>query len=112
MNEYVPDVWARIRITNADGKQHDRILAGWTGSFTSGASWKINSGITKVTRSGNFWIVEGFTGSIYRCYVESEGLNLYTSSVLAYQQENMKAVGATIEVVKMEDEYNKVEQLV
>ena len=31
-------------------------------------SWKLNSGITKTRRDGEWWEFDGYSGSTYRCH--------------------------------------------
>lgn len=43
---YTPDNWVVIKCKGDD--PHYRILAGWSGGYTTGTSWRMNSGITRV----------------------------------------------------------------
>jgi hypothetical protein len=85
MSEYVPDVWVVVeltgtRVTEPDNKYH-RILAGWYGGYTTGDSWKMNSGITKIVDKGDHWEVHGYSGSVYFCHKNAERFSGYTSSI-------------------------------
>jgi hypothetical protein len=46
MNEYTCDNWVVIKMKGDD--THYRVLAGWSGGYLDGDSWRMNSGITKV----------------------------------------------------------------
>ena len=51
MSNYKPDNWVVIKM---DGDNpHYRVLAGWSGGYLHGDSWKINSGITRVEDDGD-----------------------------------------------------------
>lgn len=79
--ETVPDVWVVLKIEKPDQEPIYKILAGWMGGYLHGDSWKINSGITKVEESGPYWLVSGYSGSIYKCAKESERFSSYTYSI-------------------------------
>lgn len=71
--EYIPDNWVIIRIQH-QGETYHKVLAGWTGSYTSGDSWRMNSGITKVVEEPLHWLFHGVSGSVYRCNKDRYGL--------------------------------------
>lgn len=69
MTTYNPDRWVVIK------NQHCyRVFATWSGSYTQGSSWKLNSGITKVERDGDFLLFHGASGSVYRCHKNGYGI--------------------------------------
>jgi hypothetical protein len=69
MSNYKPDNWVVIKM---DGDNpHYRVLAGWSGGYLHGDSWKINSGITRVEDDGDCYNFYGSSGSCYSCYKES-----------------------------------------
>lgn len=72
MSEYVPDYWTVIFLNGAD--PHYRVLAGWSGGYLYGDSWKLNSGITKVSDDGEYLLFSGASESLYRCHKEAYGL--------------------------------------
>ena len=81
MSEYTPDRWCVIRI--ADPKETlYKVFASWSGSYTGGDSWKLNSGITQATLVDGAWEFEGYSGSVYRCRVGGYGTNSYGHGVL------------------------------
>lgn len=74
MSNYFPDNWVVIFI-NGD-QPHYKILAGWSGSYTSGDSWKLNSGITRVEKNDTNYLFYGSSGSCYICHKDSYGLRM------------------------------------
>ena len=68
MSDYNPDCWVIVRFTSEKFGVVDKILAGWSGGYTSGSEWKLNSGITKVEDKGDRFLVTGSTGSVYNLY--------------------------------------------
>ena len=66
---YNPDNWVIIKIKSKD--PHYRVLAGWSGGYTIGDSWRMNSGITRVEDAGDHYNFYGSSGSCYSCHKES-----------------------------------------
>lgn len=73
-NTYVPDNWVIIKVTGDD--PHYKVLAGWSGGYTQGTSWRMNSGITDHNLEGDHWYFYGSSGSVYKCHVDSYGLKM------------------------------------
>lgn len=65
MSDYNPDNWVIIKIKGDD--PHYKVLAGWSGGYTSGNSWRMNSGIVRVEKGSNSWKFYGSSGSCYEC---------------------------------------------
>lgn len=74
MNEYIPDNWVVLKILQA--KPIYKVLAGWSGGYTQGDSWRINSGIAIVEVDGDCFLFRGFSGSTYRCHKSRYGLRM------------------------------------
>jgi len=72
---YTPDNWVILKI-NYDTKIFYKILAGWSGGYLDGDSWRMNSGITKVEVDGNYYLFHGSSGSVYKCHKDSETLRM------------------------------------
>ena len=69
MSNYTPDNWVVIKM---DGDTaHYRVLAGWSGGYLDGNSWKVNSGIVRVEIDGDYYCFYGLSGSCYSCHKES-----------------------------------------
>ena len=77
---YTPDRWLIIKI---NGKNpHYRVFASWYGGYLGSDSWRMNSGITKVSEDGDYYVFEGSSGSQYFCHKNSHGISGYGSGVL------------------------------
>ena len=75
LSSYNPDKWIVLRI-NSD-EPHYRLFVTWAGGYTTGDSWRMNSGITSVVEDvedHNYWLFFGESGSCYRCYKERYGI--------------------------------------
>ena len=74
MSNYTPDNWVVIKM---DGDAaHYRVLAGWSGGYTTGDHWRVNSGITKVTEDNMYYYFSGSSGSTYWCGKKSYMLRM------------------------------------
>lgn len=62
---YYPDNWVILKFMGDD--PHYRVLAGWSGGYTTGDSWRMNSGITSVEETEDSFIFRGSSGSAYVC---------------------------------------------
>ena len=76
---HFPDNWTVIKIKGDD--PHYRVLAGWSGGYAQGDSWKLNSGIVKVEDDGLHWLFYGDSGSVYHCHKDSYGLRMNNAHV-------------------------------
>lgn len=87
--EYKPDAWVVVKITPKNGKpEHYRVFAGWYGGFTTGDSWKMNSGITLVEDKHSHYVFHGSSGSIYKCYKEQERMSGDMQSIYNGMKDN------------------------
>lgn len=74
MQNNYPDNWVVIKLTGDN--PHYRILAGWSGGYTQGSSWRLNSGITGVEKNGENFIFRGHSGSSYICHEDAYQLRM------------------------------------
>lgn len=84
-NEYTPDNWVVLSINRPF--PHYRVLAGWSGSYATADSWRMNSGITSVAEDDHYYLFHGTSGSVYRCHKDAYGIRRNNSYVLAQLQE-------------------------
>jgi len=101
MTEYFPDKWLIVKITNTNNnKSHYRVFACWYGGYLGSDSWKMNSGITKVTENDGRYEFEGSSGSVYICHKDAYGISGYGSNVLSSLIENGAEQGTLIAVLE------------
>lgn len=100
MTTYNPDKWMLVKLTNNEGKFHHRVFAVWSGSYTTGDSWKLNSGITKILEDEDFYKFEGSSGSVYHCRKGMYGSTGYGHSVIRNIVEESKDIGLVIEILE------------
>lgn len=82
---YTPDNWVIIKIKGDN--PHYRVLAGWSGGYTTGDSWRMNSGITKVEEDDRSYYFSGSSGSVYHCGKSSYGLRMNNAYIWDQLQE-------------------------
>lgn len=76
----IPNKWLILELPDREYK----IFASWGGSYLSGESWKVNSGIKSVAIEDNYYLFYGYSGSVYKCYKDHYGVaNAYCSNVLS-----------------------------
>jgi len=82
-----PDNWVVLKIKSEKYGVVYKILAGWSGGYTTGDSWRMNSGITNVRDEGDRFIFEGYSGSEYSCGKGSYCLRMNNAGVWTQLQE-------------------------
>lgn len=95
MSNYLPDSWVILKIND----ELYKVLAGWSGGYLSGDSWKINSGIVKIEEHDEYYSIYGESGSIYECHKNIEHLRMSTFPIWKTIQKKLPSV----EIVKIED---------
>ena len=60
-----PDNWVIIKFYGSD--PHYRVLCGWLGGYTTGDSWRMNSGIIRSEQTEHIYRFYGSSGSCYEC---------------------------------------------
>jgi hypothetical protein len=79
---YHPDGYQFIKIDN-NGECFYKLFASFSGNFSTGDSWKLNSGCTKVEDNGDgTYSVHGHTGSVYVIPKEGGVITSYNASAL------------------------------
>lgn len=82
MTDYTPDSFVVLKMTHKDQVLY-KVLGGWSGSYTNGSSWRLNSGIEKAEYdiANDVWNFYGSSGSIYHCNPDSYGLKMSTADI-------------------------------
>lgn len=84
-SNYKPDNWVIIKFKGDD--PHYRVLAGWSGGYMTGNSWRMNSGITSFREGDEHYLFYGSSGSCYSCGRESYMLRMSTAGIWNQLQE-------------------------
>lgn len=99
MSDYVPDRWMLVKITTDGGEVIYKVFASWYGGYLGSDSWKLNSGIVKVSEEENSYLFYGSSGSIYECHKNACGISGYGMSVLSNMMADAQEIGARIEML-------------
>lgn len=78
--EYTPDRWQIVRIQGTEGEAC-KVLGSWYGGYAGSDSWRLSSGITKITESDMCYTVLNESGSMYTLYKGSQGMSGYTHGI-------------------------------
>lgn len=81
MNEYNPDSWVIVKISQPDLPAVYKVLAGWSGGYLDGDSWRMNSGIVKVEKNGDYFDFTGDSGSVYKCHKNGNEMRMSMAGV-------------------------------
>lgn len=112
MSYYYPDKFSILKITSPTlGILIYKVLGGWNGSFTTGESWRLNSGIesVKVQQTPEYLEYEfyGYSGSVYNCADITEGFTSMSYNALQDYIEKVKGSGVSIELITLKDFLNE-----
>lgn len=97
--QYIPDKWVGVKISSANRSPIYKIFACWYGGYLNGDSWKLNSGITKVSLNDDRYHFEGASGSVYICGKNNYGTNVYGTGVLDNMIQRSSDLGTIIEIL-------------
>ncbi len=80
MSNYQPDNWIILKIS--ENETFYKVLCGWSGGYLHGDSWRMNSGIEKITEDDEYYNFIGASGSAYKCHKDSELIRMNIAGVL------------------------------
>ncbi len=85
MNVYNPDNWVLIKICAEGEEPLYKVLGGWSGGYFHGDSWRLNSGISKITHDTDLGLyhIYGSSGSCYIVSDSTERISGATRSILS-----------------------------
>ena len=94
-----PDSWVLLEI-NHNGEQFQKILAGWSGSYLYGDSWRMSSPISELdVKINSKWITATTeSGSTYNLAKHHQGLRMSISGVYNQLKEKF---GDSVEIVEL-----------
>jgi len=80
--DYFPENWVLLKFDSEEHGVYYKVLGGWSGGYTTGDSWRMNSGIEKIEQDEDYYYFIGFSGSIYKCDKNSEIVRMNIGHVL------------------------------
>lgn len=103
----IPEMWKVIEVTKPDGESFRKVFGGWRGGYLNGDSWRLNSGISQEEFKDNFYFFHGYSGSVYKCHKDAEGVyGTWLRGVFEDIIKTYKDKGYKVEVI----DYNKEEE--
>jgi hypothetical protein len=102
---YTPDNWKIICI------QPDnllKVLAGWSGGYLEGDSWRMNSGITEITEDEVFYYAHGHSGSVYKLHKGGERFSMVTYGIFE-RMKNDDTVRNTVDTISIDEAIEMIE---
>ncbi len=106
MSTYTPDSWVIVKIQYEKYETIYKVLAGSSGSYLYGASWKLSSGIVTLEDKGEYYESLQDSGSTYVLYKSSERMSAIMAGTFASFEEQLKGNDGTIEVIGSGDYVN------
>ena len=107
MSNYTPENWVIIKFKGDD--PHYRVLGGWSGGYTTGDSWRINSGITQVTEDDKSYYFSGSSRSTYCCGKGSYTLRMNNAHIWTRLQE---LHGDKVELMPEDTDWMKMDWII
>jgi hypothetical protein len=98
MNEYTPDLWEVIRVKVGDN-QIDKVIGSWYGGYSRSDSWRFSSGITKIVENDSHYDIHNYSGSVYRCYKDRQGMISFTAREFETIKKQIEQRGGSLEVL-------------
>jgi hypothetical protein len=83
MSTYHPDKWVLVEIDSPANGKITKVLASWYGGWAGSDSWKLSSGVNKITETPDGYEFLNDSGSVYFCHKSVYGMSGYTSSIYA-----------------------------
>ena len=102
-----PGRWVVIKIENPNAtdpflRTIYKVFASWTGGYLDGDSWRMNSGIDRITEDETTVNFYGYSGSCYKCHKGAGNYSTgtsYTTAILDNFTEVAKKAGVTITIM-------------
>lgn len=104
MANYTPEEFAILKMT-LDGKVHYRVFGVWRGGYTTGDSWRLNSGIDWVEAKGPLLLFHGSSGSIYEVHKDMYGTgSMWASSIITGWQKDTAEGKSNVQVEVLDNQ--------
>ena len=94
MSTYNPDRWLLLKLGEVQ-----KVLAGWSGGYLDGDSWKLSSGVNNIEEDGDYWLFHNYSGSIYKCHKNAQGTTILSGAKYAEYEKHCKKAGANFETI-------------
>jgi hypothetical protein len=109
MTSYIPDKWVVVKISRRDKNPVYKVFACWSGGFSTGDSWRLNSGVTRVARVKNRYEFQGSSGSVYLCHIGCYGSTGFGHSVLQNMIADASDAGVVTEIMPEDTDWLQID---
>ena len=103
-----PDKWLLLKITQPNNVVLLKIFGSWSGSYLSGSSWRLNSGVKTAEKQGENYLFKGYSGSQYLCNEGMYGATAFASGVLSKLIERTESRIEVVDEDKVEETLKQV----
>jgi hypothetical protein len=93
------DKFVIVKIEEGNNIFYKAIL-GWYGGYLGSDSYKVNSGISKLEEIDDYYLIHGYSGSMYKVYKKSMGFTSLTSQIYDSLKEVAEINNFKIELVE------------
>lgn len=101
---YTPDGYKIIKIQAYESEEFIlKVFGSWSGGYTKGDSWRVNSGITAIEEDEDVYIVYGNSRSRYVLSKTHNSITSYNTRVLTDMIEELCSYGHNVEIISIED---------
>lgn len=107
MSEYQPHNWVILHINHTE--ELYKVLAGWSGGYLDGDSWRMSSGIVSVDFDGEYYSFYGDSGSVYKCHKDTYGLKMNNAGIYEKLKE---ACGDDVILMPEDTDWTQVDWLI
>lgn len=107
----IPDGYVILKLE--DGKDTIyKLFSCWYGGYLDSDTWRLNSGITKITKENDYYIVEGNTDTVYKIWEgNSIKLSNYCSAILDELLETAKTGNVKVTLINIETCKKEIENV-
>jgi len=104
MSIYNPDRWVIVKITNPKTVIH-KVLGSWSGGYLDSDNWRMSSGLEKIEEEGDYFLMHSYSGSIYKCHKDGNGLTTLRSSIYNNIEKQIEIAGEgyKVETISVEE---------
>lgn len=81
MRTYRPDRWVVVKI-DLEKEPLYKVFGSWSGGYLYGDSWRLNSGVERISEKEDSILFHGYTGSVYECHKDSYGYAEFSRGIL------------------------------
>ena len=81
-----PDCWILLELIH-EGRTYQKVLAGWSGSYAYGDSWRLSSNIRSMLIEDKEYQITTESGSTYILDKRKQGMRMSISGIYDYLKE-------------------------